>query len=477
VEGGNPVDLTPGDRDAVPTSSTFSEGIDFAFSPDGKQIAYTVPPVENAAWNTNYDILAVSTSGGKPGYISKSPAAEGYPRYSPDGMYIAYRAQNTPGNEADHWQLFVYDRTTGQSRSLTANFDGDVESPVWAPDSKSIFFTAQQKGYAPIFRAYLTGKELKKITDQNTNGSPEISPDGKTLIFTRESFVRPVEVYKSDTNGKKSVQLSKMNDELFSALDIPQPENISYPGDGGTSIQAWLFKPPVFNPGKKYPLVLLIHGGPHTAWLNSWSYRWNAALWAAQGYVILAPNPRGSSGFGQRFSDEITKDWGGKVFVDLMKGVDYAENLSYVDKDRKAAAGGSFGGYMINWIAGNAGDRFKALVCHEGTFNLYSKYGTTDEVWFNEWEQGIPWENMEGYDKFSPYRYAANFKTPMLIIQNELDYRVPVSEGMQLFTFLQRKGVPSKWLYFPDEGHWVTKPANSEFWHQTVFDWLAQYLK
>jgi dipeptidyl aminopeptidase/acylaminoacyl peptidase len=243
-------------------------------------------------------------------------------------------------------------------------------------------------------------------------------------------------------------------------------------------VHAWIFKPDNMSAGKKYPFVYLVHGGPQNAWLDAWSFRWNPALWAAQGYVVMAPNPRGSTGFGQEFVNEISNDWGGKVFVDLMRGLDYAEQLPFVDKDNKAAAGASYGGYMMNWFQAKAGGRFKTLVTHCGTYNLVSKYGTTEEIWFNEWDHGgTPWDNPDGYAKYSPHTYAGNFNTPNLIIHNELDYRVPLSEGMQLFTTLQRRGVPSKMLYFPDEGHWVLKPANSELWHKTVFDWLAQYLK
>jgi dipeptidyl aminopeptidase/acylaminoacyl peptidase len=267
------------------------------------------------------------------------------------------------------------------------------------------------------------------------------------------------------------------------ALRSPPPESIWFEGAGGANIQSWIFKPPQFstnggNTLKRYPLVYLVHGGPQSAWRNSWSYRWNPALWAAQGYIVMAPNPRGSTGFGQKFTDEISGDWGGKVFVDLMKGLDYAETLPYVDKENKAAAGASYGGYMMNWFQGNAPGRFKTLVTHCGVYNSVSMYGTTEEVWFDEWEHGgTPWDNPEQFEKFSPHRFAKNFSTPNLVIHNELDYRVPISEGMQLFTTLQRKGIPSKMLYFPDEGHWVQKPANSQFWHRTVFEWLAEYLR
>jgi dipeptidyl aminopeptidase/acylaminoacyl peptidase len=269
-----------------------------------------------------------------------------------------------------------------------------------------------------------------------------------------------------------------LNDSLFASLDIPSPESILFPGEGDTPVQGWVYRPARFDPGKKYPLVLMIHGGPQGAWESGWSYRWNPALWAAQGYVVFAPNPRGSTGFGQAFTDEISRDWGGKVFVDLMRGLDRVQRFSYVDSTRIGAAGASYGGYMVNWLLGNAGERFRAFVTHCGVYNFESSYGTTDELWFDEWERGgTPWENPDGYRRYSPNLHAAHFNTPTLVIHGANDLRVPYSEAMQLFAALQRRGVPSSFLFFPDEGHWILKPANSRFWHQTVFEWLGSYLK
>jgi dipeptidyl aminopeptidase/acylaminoacyl peptidase len=475
---GEPRDLTPGNRDAVPTSSTFSAGIDFAFSPDSKEIAYTATPVpvHEEAWSTNHDIYVVSVKGGQSKQITTNPAADGYPRYSPDGRYIAYRAQAVAGFEADRWQLMVYERSTGKTQSLTGKFDASVGSPVWSADSKMLFFESQEKGNEPIFSVSVAGNDVKKIFDRAVNRNIITSKDGMMLVFTHTSAVHPVEVYKTDIDGNNAVQITTANDRLLAGLTIPAPESIWFDGDGGAKIQSWLFKPPHFDSNKKYPFVYLVHGGPQGAWLNAWSFRWNPALWAAQGYVVMAPNPRGSTGFGQQFVNEISRDWGGKVFVDLMKGLDYAETLPYVEKTNKAAAGASYGGYMMNWFQAKAGDRFKTLVTHCGVFNFESMYGTTEELWFDEWDHGIPWETPE-FNKFSPHKYAKDFKTPNLVIHSEKDYRVPFSEGMQLFTILQRKGIPSKMLYFPDEGHWVNKPANSELWHMTVFEWLESYLK
>jgi dipeptidyl aminopeptidase/acylaminoacyl peptidase len=477
IDGGDPKDVTPGDRDAVPTSTTFAEGAEFTFSPDGKELAFTQAPTEDEAWNTNHDILVTPVAGGAEKRITENRGSDGRPLYSPDGKWIAYRAQSIPGHEADRWQLYIYERDTERTRSLTWEFDSSVEAFVWSPDSKALYFHAQENGNVPIYAVSLKGNDVSKVLDTHVNGNVQVTQDGKTLVFEHQRATRPVELCSIGTDGKNLKQITHVNDEIFAELNIPAPESIQYEGAGAKKVQAWLWKPPVFDEKKKYPFVLLIHGGPQSAWLSSWSYRWNPALWAAQGYVVLAPNPRGSTGFGQHFVNEISRDWGGKAFEDLMLGVDYAEKLSYVDKERKAAAGASYGGYMIFWIAGNAPNRFKTLISHDGVYNFYSMYGTTEELWFDEWEHGGPsWEAMDQYDQFSPHLHAGKWKTPMLIIHSELDYRVPVSEGMQAFNVLQRKGIKSKWLYFPDENHWVLKPGNSELWHKTVFEWLKETL-
>lgn len=478
VAGGDPKDITPGDRDAVPTSATFSAGIDFAFSPDGKEIAYTATPVptREEAWSTNHDIYSVPVTSGTPKQITTNAAADGYPRYSPDGKYIAYRAQSVAGFEADRWQLMLYDRVTGTTRSLTETFDRSVHVPVWSPDSKQLYFDAEDTATKPVFAVTIKGNDVRRVFDKHVNADINVSADGKRLFFTHTSSTRPVEVYYTGNDGNGLMPVTRMNDEFFAGIDIPAPESVWYDGEGGTKVHAWIFKPSGFDTKKKYPFVYFVHGGPQNSWLDAWGFRWNAALWAAQGYVLMAPNPRGSTGFGQKFVNEISHDWGGKVFVDLMKGLDYAESLPYVDKDNKAAAGASFGGYMMSWFQAKAGDRFKALVTHDGVYNFESMYGTTEEVWFDEWDHGKPWENTDDFNKYSPHKYAGEFKTPNLIIHSELDFRVPVGEGIQLFTVLQRQGVPSKMLYFPDETHFVSKPLNSELWHRTVFEWLDQYL-
>ncbi len=476
ADGTDPRNVTPGDRDAVPTSSTFSTGDDFSFSPDGKEIAYTATPVpvREESWSTNHDILTVDLETGERKQITMNPAADVYPQYSPNGKYIAYRAQSRAGSEADRWQLMLYDRAAGTTKSLTPDFDTNVEAFAWANDNKTIYTAAEEKGNMPLWSIGIDGS-VKKVYGHGNNAEVTITADGKTIVFMHQTMSRPVELWTANSSGTNAKQLTHMNDVLFSHIELSDPEYVWFDGANGTKVQMWIVKPPFFDAKKKYPLVYWVHGGPQSVFGNSWSYRWNQQLWAAQGYVIALPNPRGSTGFGQQFTDEISKDWGGKVTIDVMNGVAYMEKQPYVDVTRMAAAGASFGGYIMNWINGHT-DKFKTLICHDGVFNFHSMYGVTEETWFDEWEHGIPWETRD-FDKFSPHTYAQNFKTPTLIIHSELDFRVPVGEGFALFTTLQRKGIPSKLLYFPDEGHWVLKPQNSEMWHTTVFDWLKDYLK
>jgi dipeptidyl aminopeptidase/acylaminoacyl peptidase len=486
--GGEPRDVTPGDRDAYPTSTTFSVGDDFTFSPDSKYLVYTAVPERDEAWSTNYDICRVPITGGKVECLTKDNlAADGAPQFSPDGKWLAYRAQRRPGFEADRWQIMLLD-AEGKSkpRSVTADFDSWPDSFVWSADSKTIYFTAEAKATTPVFAVSVQDGQVRKLLEGHTHGSLSISRDGETLAFTRAALHHPPEVFvdpvrlrlKSDGTGSTipwTQNVSNANTKLLAELDLPRPESVTVSGAAGTAMQMWILKPPGFDPQKKWPLVYLVHGGPQGAWEDGWSFRWNAEVWVAQGYVVALPNPRGSTGFGQKYIDEISSDWGGKCYEDLMAGVAYLEKQPYIDTDRMAAAGASFGGYMMNWFQGHT-TKFKTLITHCGVYNFDSMYALTDELWFDEWEHGgPPWAKRDAYEKHSPHRFAKNFKTPMLIIHNDLDFRVPVAEGLQLFTTLQRLGVPSKMINFPDEGHWVLKPANSAYWHKEVFAWLAKY--
>ncbi len=365
--------------------------------------------------------------------------------------------------------------TGAKPRVLTKDFDASVDQFLWAADGASLFFLADQRGMTTISRASLADARVVPYLDGRTYGALSRSEDGKTMACTGASMRMPPEILAVETS-KQTKNISQANAALLAEFDLPKPESVEVAGAGGTPMQMWILKPPGFDPAKKWPLVYLVHGGPQGAWEDAWSFRWNPEVWAAQGYVIALPNPRGSTGFGQQYTNEISGDWGGKCFDDLMAGVAYMEKQPYIDADRMAAAGASFGGYMMNWFEGHT-DKFKTLITHCGVYNFDAMYATTDELWFDEFEHGgAPWKNRESYEKFSPHRFAQNFKTPMLVIHNDLDFRVPISEGYQLFTTLQRLGVPSKMINFPDEGHWVLKPANSLYWHEQVFAWLQHYV-
>ncbi len=476
-DGGVARDLTPGDHDAPPFSMGGQDM--YAFSPDSQEVALTSNIDEVDAASTNNDLFIVPASGGTPKKITTNPASDSTPLYSPDGRYIAYRAQTRPGYESDRFRLMLYDRKSGEIKNLTENFDRWVDSFVWSPDSKRIYFTAEDKGEAPIYGIPVDGGQLQEVI-RGFNGDPAITTDGKTLAFTRMSIKAPNEIYKFALGSQKPVAdpLTHMNDAVLNQIAMPSMESFWFKGAQKTDVQGFLLKPPDFDAGKKYPLKFLIHGGPQGAWGDDWSYRWNAELFAASGYVVVMINPRGSTGYGQKFIDEINGDWGGRAYTDLMDGLDYVEKqYAFIDKDRECALGASFGGYMIDWILGHT-DRFKCLVSHDGMFNTESAYGTTEELWFPEWEfKGTPWNTRAMYRKWSPHEFAAKFKTPTLVVHGQLDYRLDVSEGFQLFTTLQRLKVPSKMLYFPDEGHWVLKPQNSRLWYRTVNGWVDEHVK
>jgi dipeptidyl aminopeptidase/acylaminoacyl peptidase len=519
---GIPRDLTPGDFDAPVFSLGGQDG--YAFSPDGKEICYTsnhdsmpadstnndlfTVPVDFSVNATSKDVLA-TTKDITPG----NKASDETPLYSPDGKYIAYRAQQRPGYESDRFRLMLYDRKTSAKKNLTENFDQWVESFTWSNDSKSLYFTAEDKGEAPIFHLAVSGGTPKDVV-RGSNDNLGLTPDDTTLVFDRMSIEFPNEISTTSVvdiarggipgyeaggieggyfwSGRTVKRLSQVNEFVLSQIEFsPLATKISmtlepfwFTGAHGDQIEGFLVKPPNFDPNKKYPVKFLIHGGPQGSWGDDWSYRWNPELFAAPtssnpaGYVVIMINFHGSTGYGQKFIDAINGDWGGAPYEDLMKGLDYAEShYGFIDKDRECALGASYGGYMANWILGHT-NRFKCIVTHDGMFDTESFWGTTEELWFPEWEfKGTPYTNREMYRKWSPALFAANFKSPTLVIHGQKDYRLDLSQGLALFTTLQRLGVPSKMLYFPDEGHWVLKPQNSQLWYKTVNDWVDQWTK
>jgi dipeptidyl aminopeptidase/acylaminoacyl peptidase len=515
-----PRDLTPGDYDA-PVFSLGGQD-DYAFSPDGQEICYASNHDKNPAASTNNDLWIVPVSvgaGDSPAQVlaktknitADNPASDSTPLYSPDGRYIAYRAQKRPGYESDRLDLMLYDRKAGERKNLTGIFDRWAGTFVWAPDSSKLYFTQERNGKNPIFEIAVAGGEFMPVVDAFSDDL-FVSPGGKKVFFTEMSLSRPNEIFvatlaaspadlpRSDISpGSQSGcasspgeprlcfdvrPLSHLNDRVLSHVDMSPLEPFWFTGAHDDKVEGFLVKPPNFDADKKYPVKFLIHGGPEGAWGDDWSYRWNPELFAAptsatsSGYVVIMINFHGSTGYGQKFIDAINGDWGGAPFEDLMKGLDYAEeHYPFIDKTRECALGASYGGYAINWILGHT-DRFKCLVSHDGMFNAESAWGSTEELWFNTWEfKGTPYDNRASYQKWSPHQYAKNFKTPTLVIHSQRDYRLDVSEGFQLFTTLQMEGVPSKMLYFPDEGHWVLKPQNSRLWFETVNAWVDQWTK
>jgi dipeptidyl aminopeptidase/acylaminoacyl peptidase len=472
---GNPVDLTQGRFDAPFFS--LGGGDEFDISPDGKEVVYTRNVEDHQELSTNSDLFLVPTAGGLSRRITTRKGGDTSPHYSPDGKWIAYISQARAGYESDLWELTLYNRSTGAITRTAKTLENGVSSITWAPDSMSIFITAEEKSKQPIFEVSLPGGALRRIYGEGSSDSVLVSPDGRTLFFACSSLTRPADLFSVARSGGSATQLTHDNDGVLSTIRMGETSDIWYKGAESANVQALMVKPPNFDAHTKYPGLVLIHGGPQGAWNDAWGYRWNPQMFAAAGYVVLMPNQRGSTGYGQKFVEEISGDWGGKAYTDIMNGVDKLAALPYVYPGRIGAAGASYGGYMIEWILGHT-DRFKALVTHDGVYNLEAMYGATEELWFPEWEfHGNPWDNPELYQKWSPNRFVKNFKTPTLVVHGELDYRVPVSQGMELFTALQRRGVPSRFLYFPDEGHWVLKPQNSRLWYQTVTGWLDQFLK
>src|SRR5579864_2833784 len=490
-------DLTPGDYDA-PVFSLGGQD-DYAFSPDGQEICYASNHDPEPAISTNNDLFTVPVNfpadapasqvvAATKDITAENKAADNTPLYSPDGKYIAYRAQQRPGYESDTWRLMLYNRKTAQQKNLTGTVDSWVNDFAWDPDSSRIYFVSDGQGESPVYfirvkpgfleRDYsvMQRVETPESIASGFNDNLAITPDGTTLVFTQMSVQHPDEVYEL-VSKTPLAQLSHLNDAVLSQVSMSPLEPFWFTGANNDKVEGFMVKPPNFHPSKKYPVKFIVHGGPEVPMGDEWSYRWNAELFAANGYVVIFINFHGSPGYGQKFIDAIDGDWGGAPYEDLMKGLDYAEQqYPFIDKDRECALGASFGGYMVNWILGHT-NRFKCIVSHDGDFNTESDYGSTEELWFPEWElKGTPWTNREMYRKWSPHLFVTNFKTPTLVVHGQLDYRIDVSEGLGLFTTLQRQGVPSKMLYFPDEGHWVLKPQNSQFWYKTVNDWVDQWV-
>ncbi|MCC6587542.1 MAG: S9 family peptidase [Bryobacterales bacterium] len=476
VEGGAPRDLTPGPRDVPPFSLGGPD--DYAISPDGNEVCFAMNADPDQATSTNSDLYVVPITGGETRKVSDNPAADNSPAYSSDGRYIAYRSQTKPGFESDRWRLMLLDRSTGRSSPLTEGFARSISGFTWSADAKRLFFTAEDRGRQAVHMIPVAGGASRAVVSGSSHiDDPQLSADGKSMVYTEMSGSKPIEIYKANSAGGTPVPLTHVNDQVLSEYHLSPLEEFWVEGAEKAQVHAFVVKPPNFKQTQKYPTLFLIHGGPQGAWGESWSYRWNPQVFAAAGFVVVMPNPRGSTGYGQKFTDEVSTDWGGKAFEDIMAVVEKAERFPYVDADRMAAAGGSYGGYMVNWLLGHS-NKFKAFVSHAGVYDLPSMGGETEELWFTKWEfGGMPWENPEVYEKWSPSRAAKEFKTPTLVIHGEQDFRVPFGQGLQLFTALQMQKVPSKLLLYPDEGHWIQKPQNSVLWYRTFIDWITEWTR
>jgi dipeptidyl aminopeptidase/acylaminoacyl peptidase len=546
-DGNSVRDLTPrddiGDAEAPPFSLEGPVG--YAWAPDSKEIAFVTNVDLVPAASTNNDVftLRLDAPGARPVKASLSPGSDDGPAYSPNGKYLGFRSQARAGFESDRYRLMVLDRETMEVKELLPKYDRWVDEFVWGPDSKAVYIASGDAGRTAVLRYQFEGEPedpFKPITTDGEFSDLQVSFDGNSLVATRMSVDQPAEINAiapglteeaqavevgSPAEVKEAAEIAKfsilgaldvggwsprrqlthLNDALLSTLDLSGQGTFRFLGAGGTPVEGFIVRPPNFDETRKYPLKFLIHGGPEGAWGDAWSYRWNPELMAASGYVVVMVNPRGSTGYGQAFVDGVNGDWGGKAYVDLMKGLDYAEKqFPYIDKTRECALGASFGGFMANWILTHT-NRFACIVTHDGMFNPQSAYGDTEELWFNEWEfrepsvvaagkghaakqtldpmPAQPWNYFDRpaaqdpFRRWSPMLSIRNAKTPTLVIHSQRDYRLDVSEGFQLFTALQRLNVPSKMLYFPDEGHWILKPQNSKLWYETVGDWCDRWTK
>ena len=484
LPGGAVRDLMPA-MDADAPSRPFGDLDETAISPDGKTVVFAARDAgRQEAWSTNFDLFAVPADGSAaPKKLTTNPAWDTQPRFSPDGKTLAYLAMSRPGYEADRFEIVLRDGLSGAERKFTLRADdtktGD-RSPsdlFWSWDGKTLFTTAEHLGQKALFAVDAATGKARIVVGEGTVVSPQLA-GGDKLVFGRHTLTSPVELFTVSAAGGPVEKVTGLNDADLAAIRFGQPERFSFKGAKGDTVHGYLVRPVGFDPAKKYPVAFLIHGGPQGSFGNDFHYRWNPQFYAGAGYAAVMVDFHGSTGYGQVFTDAINGDWGGAPYEDLMKGLDHAlATWPFLDGTRVGALGASYGGYMINWIAGKT-DRFKCLVIHDGNLDERMAYFDTEELWFPEWEHGgTPWENPAGYAKHNPVDLVKSWKTPTLVVHGMKDFRVVYTQGLSTFTALQRKGIPSKLLVFPDENHWVLKPQNSLLWHDTVRAWLDQWLK
>jgi dipeptidyl aminopeptidase/acylaminoacyl peptidase len=475
-----PVSLS-GMLDGDVPSKPFGDHDEYQFSPDGKTIVFSARVAgKTEAWSTNFDVYSVPATGGEPRNLTADNLAwDTKAQFSPDGRTLAYAAMKRPTFEADRFHLVLMDVATGKKRALTDAWDRSVSEFHWAPDGKSLLATADDVGQHRIFSIDAASGKASAVTGAGYVSGFSIARD--TVVMAQASLTSGAQLYKFKlgTSGSKAEKLTHVNEAALADVRFGEYEQFSFAGANGETVYGHVMKPWNAQPGQKYPVAFLVHGGPQGSFGNSWSYRWNPQVYAGAGYATVFIDFHGSTGYGQAFTDSISGDWGGKPLEDLKKGLDAAvAKFPWLDRERSCALGASYGGYMMNWIEGNWSDGFKCIVNHDGVFDIRGMAYSTEEIWFTEWEYGGPYyKSMEGHEKFNPVHHVTKWKTPMLVVQGDQDFRIPTAQGLATFTALQRQGVESKLLFFPDENHWVLKPANSVLWHHTVIDWLDQHTK
>jgi dipeptidyl aminopeptidase/acylaminoacyl peptidase len=466
--------------DADTPSKPFGGPEEIAFTPDSQGLIFTAKNAgREEAWSTNFDLYFVPVDGSKApiSLTQNNPAWDTMPLFSPDGKTLAYLAMKRPGYESDRYRIVLRDWASGREKVLTENWDRSPAEIAWSPDGRFIYAVAPNLGQQSLFAIDVQSAQVKTVVRDGFITSPRPLKD--KIIFGLDNLKSPVELYSVRPDGQEMKAITRINASRLASIKMGDYEQFSFKGWNNETVYTYIVKPVNFDPGQKYPVAFLIHGGPQGSFSNHFHYRWNAQIYAGAGYAAVMVDFHGSTGYGQAFTDSIRGDWGGKPLEDLKKGLAAAlERYPWMDGERVAALGASFGGYMINWIAGNWPDRFRCLVNHDGNLDERMAYFDTEELWFPEWDhEGTPWTNPEGYEKHNPINYVKNWKTPMLVIHGALDFRVVDTQGIATFTALQRLGIPSKLLYFPDEGHWVLKPQNSLLWHETVLAWLDQWCK
>ena len=471
LDGGAPVDLTPGDRDVPP----FERGgvDDLAVSPDGRTLYFTAitDPVE--AISTNADLHAVPVAGGPERRLTSGPGWDGTPRPSPDGRRLAWRSQPRAGYESDRFHLLVTDAAGAAPRDLTADVDLSVDALWWARGGRTLRFLALSGARHAIYEVDAAGGPVRRVAEGPDLASPSASSDGEVVAALASTLDSPPEIAVA-AGGAVRV-LTRLGAAVMDRVAPVSSRPVEARGRDGTPIHGLVVLPPGHRAGERHPAVVLVHGGPQGAWTDGWSWRWNALLYASRGWTVVLPNPRGSTGHGQAYTDAVRDSWGGAPYEDVLAVADAAVASGEADGARMCAAGASYGGYLVDWMAGQT-DRFRCLVSHAGFFDLETSYYETEELWFPEWELGRPWERPDAYARWSPSRFVARWKTPILVTHGERDYRVPYTQGIAAFTAAQRRGIPSKLLVFPDEGHWISKPKNARTFHDVVLAWIGEHL-